>query len=117
VTETQGLVTLEAMAAGLPVVAVDGSGTRDIVENGVQGFLVENDPKDLARGILKILRSPSLMGELRAAALKKSRSYDNKRLARKMLKVYEQAIEDKKEGLFVKVEERSESENTQKVAA
>jgi hypothetical protein len=57
------------------------------------------------------------MGELRAAALKKSRSYDNKRLARKMLKVYEQAIEDKKEGLFVKVEERSESENTQKVAA
>jgi glycosyltransferase involved in cell wall biosynthesis len=117
VTETQGLVTLEAMAAGLPVVAVDGSGTRDIVENGVQGFLVENDPKDLARGILKILRSPSLMDELRAAALKKSRSYDNKRLARKMLKVYEQAIEDKKEGLFVKVEERSESENTQKVAA
>jgi hypothetical protein len=34
-----------------------------------------------------------------------------------MLKVYEQAIEDKKEGLFVKVEERSESENTQQVAA
>lgn len=117
VTETQGLVTLEAMAAGLPVVAVDGSGTKDIVENGAQGFLVDNDPSALARGILKVVRSPSLRGELKAAALKKSRAYDNKRLARKMLKVYEQAIEDKKEGLYVTVEGKSEPANSQKVAA
>ncbi len=33
VTETQGLVTLEALAAGLPVVAVDANGTRDVVAN------------------------------------------------------------------------------------
>src|SRR5688500_17989316 len=36
VTETQGLATLEAMAAGLPVVAVNGSGTRDILKHGQQ---------------------------------------------------------------------------------
>ena len=117
VTETQGLVTLEAMAAGLPVVAVDGSGTRDILENGAQGFLVDNEPNDLAKGILKVFKSPSLMGDLRAAALKKSRAYDSKRLARKLLKVYEQAIEDKKEGLFVNIEESAEPTNTQQVAA
>ena len=33
-TETQGLVTMEALAAGLPVVAVDATGTRDAVVNG-----------------------------------------------------------------------------------
>jgi glycosyltransferase involved in cell wall biosynthesis len=117
VTETQGLVTMEAMAAGLPVVAVDGSGTKDILENGAQGFLVDNDPNDLAKGILKIVKSPSLMDEFKAAALKKSRAYDNKRLSRKMLKVYEQAIEDKKEGQYVTVKEKAEPADVEKVAA
>ncbi|MBK8984634.1 MAG: glycosyltransferase [Chloroflexi bacterium] len=37
ITETQGLVTMEAMAANLPVVAVDASGTSDIVEHEKTG--------------------------------------------------------------------------------
>ena len=55
-TETQGLVTMEALAAGLPVVAVNASGTRDVVENVRQGFLVENDPQALANAIEKLLQ-------------------------------------------------------------
>jgi len=39
-TETQGLVLTEAMAAGLPVVALDAPGARDIVQNGVNGRLI-----------------------------------------------------------------------------
>lgn len=107
ITETQGLVTLEAMAAGLPVVAVDASGTRDILEDGRQGFLMQNDPQDLAYGIIKLVEDPSLMSKFRSAALQTSRTYDNKRLARKMLKVYEQAIEDKKNEQYVTVEDPS----------
>ncbi len=38
ITETQGLATLEAMAAGLPVVAVDASGTRDIAQTWSAGI-------------------------------------------------------------------------------
>ena len=71
VTETQGLVTIEAMAAGLPVVAVDGSGTRDIVEHGKQGFLVENDADALAKGINKLLSDPQQMKRFSNNALKK----------------------------------------------
>lgn len=116
VTETQGLVTLEAMAAGLPVVAVAGSGTQDIVEDGAQGFLVQNDPNDLAKGIVKLVKRPTLMKSFRTAALRKSRAYDNKRLARKMLKVYEQAIEDKKAGQNVTVEDNAALADAQQVA-
>src|SRR5215216_458769 len=114
-TETQGLVTLEAMASGLPVVAVDASGTRDILEDGKQGFLTQNDPQGLANGLVKVLEDSSLVGKFKSAALRTSRAYDNHRLARKMLKVYEQAIQDKKEEKYVTVEEKVQFPMVQRV--
>lgn len=117
ITETQGLVTLEAMAAGLPVVAVDASGTRDILEHGKQGFLTQNDPNDLANGIVKLVENSSLMSKFKSAALRTSRTYDNNRLARKMLKVYEQAIIDKKNEQYVTVEDPPAIAAVEKVAA
>ena len=101
VTETQGLVTIEAMAAGLPVVAVDGSGTHDIVDHGKQGCLVENDPAALAAAINTLLSDPQQMKKFSVAALKKARTFEINRLGRQMVKVYEQAIQDKKENRYV----------------
>jgi 1,2-diacylglycerol 3-alpha-glucosyltransferase len=43
-TETQGLVLAEALAAGLPVVAIDGPGVRDSVRDGVDGLVVPTEP-------------------------------------------------------------------------
>jgi 1,2-diacylglycerol 3-alpha-glucosyltransferase len=43
-TETQGLVLAEALAAGLPVVAIDGPGVRDSVRDGVDGVIVPAEP-------------------------------------------------------------------------
>lgn len=42
-TETQGIVLAEAMASGLPVIAVDAQGSNDIVVNGKNGFLVNTE--------------------------------------------------------------------------
>jgi glycosyltransferase involved in cell wall biosynthesis len=117
VTETQGLATLEAMAAGLPVVAVTGPGTSDIVDEGVQGYLVQNDPHDLAKRMVELICNPEAMREFKAASLKKSRAFDNKRLARKMLKVYEQAIRDKKDGQSVTVQDKAALLEAQQVTA
>ncbi|HSB02794.1 MAG TPA: glycosyltransferase family 4 protein [Anaerolineales bacterium] len=112
ITETQGLVTIEAMAAGLPVVAVDASGTRDIVEHGKQGFLVENDVDALAEGIKKLLSDPQQMKRFGNNALKKAKMFDVNELGKQLVSVYEQAIQDKKENLYVtlKAEEPPEQE-------
>jgi 1,2-diacylglycerol 3-alpha-glucosyltransferase len=103
ITETQGLATLEAMAAGLPVVAVDASGTRDILKHGQQGYLVDNSPEALAAGIKKLLASPERMQRFAEAACKKAQTFNIQGLTEKLLDVYEQAARDKKKNRFVTV--------------
>lgn len=105
VTETQGLVTMEAMAAGLPVVAVDGSGTRDIVDYGEQGFMTPNDPDALAASISRLLDSPELMHKFSQNALKKAKTFEVGCLAKKLIEVYQQAIQDKADKRYVSIEE------------
>ena len=54
-TEGLGVVLLEAMSYGVPVVATRRGGIVDIVEDGCTGMLVEDEPAALARGIAAIL--------------------------------------------------------------
>jgi 1,2-diacylglycerol 3-alpha-glucosyltransferase len=49
-TEVHPLVLLEAMAAGLPIIAVDAIGTSDIVQPGHTGYIVRNDIKEFGDG-------------------------------------------------------------------
>lgn len=57
-SETQGMVLAEAMAAGVPVVALDASGVRDIVETGVNGELLDGEapPEAFASAVCRIAR-------------------------------------------------------------
>jgi glycosyltransferase involved in cell wall biosynthesis len=72
--ETQGLVLLEAMASGLPVVAAQATCIPEIVREGINGYLVP--PKDVAsfaRRIEQVLRDPGDMGAAgRSVALEHS---------------------------------------------
>lgn len=104
ITETQGLVTMEAMAAGLPVVAVDGSGTRDIVEEGKQGFLVPNEAAALAKSINQVLSTPSLMRKFKRNVLTKAKTFDVETQATRLVELYKQAIEDKANERYVTIE-------------
>lgn len=103
VTETQGLVTMEAMAAGLPVVAVDASGTRDIVDDGQQGFLVRDDADALAASIDRLLDSPTMMRSFKDQALEKAKVFDVQNRAKELLNVYEQAIDAKENEEHVRI--------------
>jgi len=104
ITETQGMVTMEALAAGLPIVAVDGTGTRDIIDDGKQGFLVPNEAEALAKSINELFDSPAMMKKFQRNALKKAKTFDLKDQATKLIEVYQQAIQDKASEHYVAIE-------------
>ena len=107
-TETQGLVTLEAMAAGLPVVAVDATGTNDVVEHGQEGLLTAQDSQAMAQALKTMLEDEQKMGDYKQAALEKARQFEIHNQAKKLVEIYHQAIEDRRAGKFVEVENFSD---------
>ncbi len=59
--EAFGLTLIEAMAAGLPVVTLDGGGNRDLMINGKNGFLIEKqDPKEFTDRILQVCQNKEI---------------------------------------------------------
>jgi glycosyltransferase involved in cell wall biosynthesis len=68
-TETLGLVLLEAMAAGCPVVGANRGGIPDIVTDGVNGRLYEpNQPASLITAVQRLLGDQASRSELRQSA-------------------------------------------------
>jgi glycosyltransferase involved in cell wall biosynthesis len=63
-----GMVIVEAMLSGVPVVATDSGGITDIIENGANGMLVaERDAEAIAAAVARIARNGELAGRLREA--------------------------------------------------
>ena len=89
-TETQGLVLVEAMAGGTPAVAVNALGVRDVVQDGVNGFLVPEDPTALAAKAIEIIGSPELGHELSEGALKAAEESSVQASTRRLLEIYEE---------------------------
>jgi D-inositol-3-phosphate glycosyltransferase len=88
--ESFGLVALEAMACGTPVIASRVGGLQHTVEDGVTGFLVPaGDPDDLAEKLRRVLVDSELRERLGANARQKARAYTWQVVADRILKVYE----------------------------
>jgi len=67
--EGMSIALLEAMSAGLPVVATNVEGVDDVIEDGKQGLLVAvDDPRALAEAILQLLRFPEARQSMGSAA-------------------------------------------------
>lgn len=93
-TETQGLVAVEAMAAGLPVVAPDAFGLRDVVADGRSGYLVPARDQTLAQALaeaaLRLLQSLDLRQAMARAARQEAARYDIRETVSALLALYEE---------------------------
>jgi phosphatidylinositol alpha-mannosyltransferase len=91
--ESFGIVTAEAMAAGLPIVGSDIPAFRDVLRGGQAGELfVTGDPDDLARVTARLLDDPARRAELSVAALDAVADYDWGIVAQSVLSVYETVV-------------------------
>jgi phosphatidylinositol alpha-mannosyltransferase len=91
--ESFGIVLVEAMAAGVPVVATDISGYREVVRAGVDGLLVPpEDPTALARAVGRVLDEPDLALALAEAGRERARSFSWSQVVPRLEAAYEGAI-------------------------
>lgn len=89
VTETQGLVLIEAMAAGLPVVAVSAYGVQDMVDSGINGELTALELEEFSQAIVKVLSKQELYEKYQKNAILKADSLSATNMAKKLHDVYE----------------------------
>jgi phosphatidylinositol alpha-mannosyltransferase len=88
--ESFGVVLIEALAAGAPIVASDLDAFARVLEDGAAGVLVRRgDPGALARALCDLLADPARRAELSARGAETAAVYDWKVLARRILAVYE----------------------------
>jgi glycosyltransferase involved in cell wall biosynthesis len=90
-TETQGLVLVEAMAAGTPVVAVEAPGPMDVLAHG-GGLLVPREEEAFADAVLTLLASPERLQGLGEQARRATRPYAVDAAIERLLSVYDVAI-------------------------
>jgi UDP-glucose:(heptosyl)LPS alpha-1,3-glucosyltransferase len=96
--EAFGLVILEAMASGLPVLTSRTAGAAELVSDGVDGLLI-NDPRDVAEISAKLVALLSDEGRRRYLGLAARHSalhYSWDRVARKTVEVYDRVLQHKR---------------------
>jgi glycosyltransferase involved in cell wall biosynthesis len=90
--ETQGLVLVEAMAAGLPCVAVAHGGPLEIVNHGDTGLLVEFDSEAFADGVQQLLLDTAESRRMGENGRRHARDYTPEAMAKGVLDVYERVL-------------------------
>jgi glycosyltransferase involved in cell wall biosynthesis len=89
-----GLVILEAMAMGKPIIASDCEGFRCILEHMRTGYIVKpGDSEEIARAVCLLIDDPSLASELSKNALLHVGKYDWKRIVKEYVEAYKLVIE------------------------
>ncbi len=91
-TETQGLVLAEAMAAGKPVVALDGPGVREIMRHEENGLMLAGDatPGEFAAALTGLINDAGLSQQCSEQARQSAEAYSTERCTRRMLECYQE---------------------------
>jgi glycosyltransferase involved in cell wall biosynthesis len=88
-TDTQGIVLAEAMASGVPVIAFDGPGQRDIIVQGENGYIVA-DEQAMVEQIKHLYAQPAFLARLSHHAYLTAQRYRPDVLVQRLIDFYEQ---------------------------
>ncbi|WKZ39227.1 MAG: glycosyltransferase [Anaerolineales bacterium] len=94
--ESFGMVALEAMACGTPVIASDVGGLGYLVQNGVTGFTIpDSDPEMLCEKLSLLLDDHDLRNGMGERAAEYASEYEWEKIASQIVDVYKEAAENK----------------------
>lgn len=106
VSEVHPLSVIEAMGASLPVMGIDSVGVGDIVEDGISGFLAEDDLASFAAKLARLFLDADLRRQMSRSAAEASSAYAIERTAALMCEQYERLVnaeEKRKDALHVRL--------------
>ncbi len=93
--EPFGLVAVESLAAGVPVVASRIGGLPEIVTDGIAGLLVDPDnPEQLAQALVRILTDTSLAAELASRCVGESERFSMQHHVRRMEAIFRAVVDE-----------------------
>ncbi|MGE0206343.1 MAG: glycosyltransferase [Candidatus Babeliales bacterium] len=93
-TETQGIVLAEAMAAGLPVIALDAAGSRDIIKHGSNGFLIKTE-QEMVDSIKAFIDDNNLYAACSQESLATAQQYTPEIIGKNMLNFYYELLKSR----------------------
>ena len=95
--ESQGIVLLEAMAAGLPIVASNIEGFADVFTHGVHGLLaLPGDADGLAAMLLQLLKAPDLRRRMAEQGRQRAEEFRWQRVSQQILSYYERLLHERR---------------------
>ncbi|HEY5802816.1 MAG TPA: glycosyltransferase [Lysobacter sp.] len=87
-TETQGLVLIEAMALGVPIVSTAVMGTATVLREARSALIAEEDVDDFSQHVARLLHSPQLRAQLAAAGPEDAVAWSSDGMARRVEDLY-----------------------------
>ncbi len=91
--EGQGIVYVEAMSCGAPVIGCDNSAIPEMIEDSVNGYLIDRDSESLSQALTSILEDDKLRKSMSEASREKAKDFDWNKIAERTETLYRNLVE------------------------